>query len=625
MLLLKALRDMKANITQFISIFLMAVLGVFAYSGINAEWYGMKNIVDKYYEETRMPYLWVLSTNFSIDDAAAVKKLKGISAVSRRCTFDAIADTENKASLRINIVEDNVLSKPKTVEGEAFDLTKDGLWLDASFARANKLKPGQELAFKFQDIEIRKKILGLILNPEYLYSVKDDSSTMPNPETFGFAFLPSAALPQGIEIPFNRLLIDKTSSGDEKAVTSELETIFKDRYNVILNRDTQLSAATFKNEIEQNKAMGGVFPIVFFLIAALTMLTTMTRMTTNQRTQIGILKAMGFSRRKILMHYMSYGLWIGLLGGLVGLFTGPLVIPPILFSLQKTMYYLPEWSAKISPSSVLVVVLAVFCCGVSSYFACRKALKEVPAAALRPVVPKAGRHSNFEKSRLWHRMGFSVQWNLRDVMRSKVRSVIAVIGVMGCTALLLFGLGLKDSVNFISNWMYKDLNVYESKVNLKEGAAAASVEALKNAYNGQLISEANIQIRNFDKQESGSLTVLDKGEEIKFQDAGRNSITLPDKDIGLSYKMAEILKLKAGDKVEWRIYGEKDWHKSEIRTIYRTPMSQGIVMSKEEYQKMGYEFKPTALLTPLKADGAERFEAVKEVQDKKELMNSFNK
>ena len=196
--------------------------------------------------------------------------------------------------------------------------------------------------------------------------------------------------------------------------------------------------------------MGGVFPIVFFLIAALAMLTTMTRMTNNQRTQIGTLKALGFSQRKILLHYLSYGVWIGLAGGMIGLFIGPLFIPPILFNMQKTIYTLPNWSVAISPSSLLAVAIAVLCCGASSYFACYGQLKEVPAATLRPKAPKVGRHTAFEKSKLWRKFGFSVQWNLRDTMRSRIRSIMAVVGVMGCSALLLFGLGLRDTVNGVS-------------------------------------------------------------------------------------------------------------------------------------------------------------------------------
>jgi putative ABC transport system permease protein len=321
---------------------------------------------------------------------------------------------------------------------------------------------------------------------------------------------------------------------------------------------------------------------------------------------------------------VSYGIWIGILGGVIGLISGPLIIPPILFTMQKTIYTLPNWTAALSPSSFIAVALSVLCCGASSYIACRKQLKEVPAATLRPMAPKVKGHSYFEKSKLWHKLGFSAQWNLRDVLRSKIRSSMAVIGVMGCTALLIFGLGLRDAVNGFSNWMYKDLNVYENKINLKEDINVEADDELSKMYNGQWIQEANIEMKAKGVKKSGSLTVLDKGEEILFEDKERNRLSLPDKGVALTYKMAELLKVNIGETVLWRAYGEKNWQEAQIAAIYRTPMGQGISMKKEVYENSKGIFKPTALLTRDKVDGAEKLAVVKSVQDKNKLMDSIN-
>lgn len=624
MLLQKMLRDMKLNITQFVSIFIMSILGVLIYSGINAEWYGMKSEVDKYYEETHLADIWVMGSNFSKEDIEKVKKLPGTTNAISRLTFDSSVNGEANQTLRIIVIEENSISAPKVIEGENLGSTKDGLWLDSSFAKENKLKIGDKISFEVMGKQVNKTILGLIIHPEYVHNVKDDSALMPNPKSFGFAFLFSSSLPFESETPYNQLLITKDKSVDQKAMVLDIEALFSDRYSIVLDRNTHPSVAQFNSEIEQNKAMGGVFPVVFFLIAALTMLTTMTRMTSNQRTQIGTLKALGFSRGKILRHYVSYGIWIGILGGVIGLIAGPLTIPPILFNMQKTIYTLPNWSAVISPSSFIAVALSVLCCGASSYIACRKQLKEVPAATLRPSAPKIKGHSKFEKSKLWHRLGFSAQWNLRDVLRSKIRSSMAVVGVMGCTALLLFGLGLKDAVNGFSSWMYKDLNVYENKINLKEDASKEAISEISKLYKGQWIQETNIELKFDGVKESGSLTVLDEGEEILFEDEKRNRISLPDKGVALTYKMAELLNVNIGGTIQWRAYGEKDWLESRVTAIYRTPMGQGISMKKEVYEESNRVFKPTALLTRDKVNGVEKMPVVKNVQDKNKLMDSIN-
>jgi len=624
MLLRKMLRDMKANKTQFVSIFLMAVLGVLIYSGMNAEWYGMKKEVDQYYEKTNLPDIWIMSDNFTDEDLDKVRNIFGISEAVRRLTFDVTLDMKSDPSLRVNIIENNSLSLPMAVDGEDFDISKDGLWLDESFAKAHGLQKGDKIKIEFNDLKIEKDILGLIIHPEYVHNVKDDSILIPNHESFGFAFLSDKALPEGVKLPYNQLLIMSNGDLADDALISELEEKFSDRYHVLINRDSHPSVSVFESEIVQNKAMGGVFPIVFFLIAALTMLTTMIRMTNNQRTQIGTLKALGFSQRKILLHYLSYGVWLGLAGGIIGLFIGPLLIPPILFTMQKTIYTLPDWSAAISPSSLLALVIAVLCCGISSYFACYQQLKEVPAATLRPKVPKVGRHTAFEKSKLWHRFGFSVQWNLRDTMRSRIRSIMAVVGVMGCSALLLFGLGLRDTVNGVSKWMYRDLNVYKSKVNLDEHIKKDDLANLQKTYTGQWIQESQVQIKYEDKIESGALTVLGEGNEINFEDKKREKIYLPDEGLGISFKIAEILEVDIGDTIEWRIYGDKDWQKSTIKVIYRTPLGQGIAISKAAYEKLGKAFSPTSLLSSDKSiNSKEKINGVSSIQEKSQLIESF--
>ncbi len=624
MLLRKMFRDIKTNVTQFISIFIMSVLGVLVFSGINAEWYGMESEADRYYEESRMPEFWIMGQDFSRETAAEVSKIPGVLTVSRRLTLDSVAVLEGRPTIRLNIVEDNQLSRPHIVEGAMFDTTQDGLWLDASFAEAHHLKIGGFITLEAFGLKINKKILGFILHPEYVYNVKDESELLPNPNVFGFAFMTQNALPAEIPLPNNQLLIKAAMDANLPVVHSSLETTLFGKYSLILTRDNHPSTAMFRSEIEQSKAMGGVFPVVFFLIAALSMLTTMTRLVSNQRTQIGTLKAMGFKRRKILFHYVSYGLWIGLAGGIIGLFTGPLIIPPILFTMQKSLYSLPDWYAIIVPTDWTAVAVAVLCCSASSYFACRKELSEVPAATLRPRAPKIGRHTRWEKSRSWHKLGFSVQWNIRDIFRSKVRSIMAVAGVTGSMALLLCALGLSDTVSGISNWMYGDLHTYQSKIILKEDISAEEKGVLKDRYSGQWVQESGIEINKNGIKKTGSLTVLGEGTQIRFKDSDHQPIELPGSGIALSYKMAGLLHAEIGDKIEWRLYGQNTWQQSEILKIFRTPMGQGIAMSEEAYEKTGDTMKPSALLSAHLVKDAEKLPGVKGVQEKADLIKSFS-
>lgn len=624
MLLRKMLRDMRLNKVQFISIFLMSLLGVFVYAGINGEWYGMQTEIDKYYNETKFADFWLVGGNFSSSDLASAQKIPGVSAVQRRLTIDGTADLAASPVLRINIVDENKISTPYLIKGEGFDTSKDGLWLDASFAKAHGLKIDDKITVYVSGLKIEKTILGMVINPEYVYEAKDDSVFTPDAKSFGFAFIPRQAISAAAVLPYNELMVKLNNTSNAAVVKAKLETALSGRYSLILTRDTQPSAAMFKNEIAQNKAMGGIFPVVFFLIAALTMLTTMTRITSGQRTQIGTLKALGFSKRKIIFHYVSYGLWLGLAGGLIGLITGPLVIPPILFAMQKTIYTLPEWQSAISVSDVLALAVSILCCGLSSYFACRKELGEVPAATLRPRIPKIGKHTGIEKSRIWHSFGFSTQWNLRDLMRNRIRSAMAVIGVIGCITLLLWGLGLRDSMNYVTNWMYKDLYTYAAKINLNSNVSGSELAALQSKYHGQLIQETNIELKTGAVEKSGDLAVVGPGSMYNFEDSAMKSISLPVSGIGMSYKMASLLNVRIGDTVRWRIYGEKTWKDATIHTIYRTPIGQGIAITQSAYETMGNKLLPTALLVAGNAQGASILPGVENVQNKEALMNSFN-
>jgi len=625
MLLKKMLRDMRQNLSQFIAIFLMSMLGVMVFAGISAEWNGMKHERDRYYEESRIPDFWLLGSNFTGEDLEKASGIPGVEAVSRRFIADTVMISGNKPVLRIHIVEDNEISRPFLTEGEPFDISRDGIWLDCYFADAHGIGVGDRIRAEIGGISIEKEVAGLIMHPEYIYDARDESQLLPQPENFGFAFMPRKALPVAFPLPYNQLMIRLDSTADARKARAELERLFKGKYSLLQTHDTHLSASLIEAEIRQNRALGNMFPVVFFLIAALAMLTTMVRMTGNQRVQIGTLKAMGYSRRKILFHYVSYGIWLGLAGGLLGLLAGPLIVPPILFEMQRFLYYLPSWYAVLTPESCVAVAVAVLCCGASSWFACRRELKDVPAACMRPRPPRAGRHTRLEKSALWHRLGFSAQWNIRDILRSKVRSAMAVAGVAGSMLLLLCALGILDTINGLGTWMYRDLHAYDCKINLKEDIRRDEIDALNQKYGGQLIQELAIEFRKDGKGKAGFLTVAGPGDLLRFQDKERNHMELPEDGAAVSWKIAEFLGLEAGDEFQWRRTGETGWRLSRVEAIYRSPVGQGMAMTADAYESAYEAMKPTAMLISGDGSGAEGMPGVKDVKNKEEMEAGLEK
>lgn len=612
---------MKQNKTQFISIFLMSILGVFIYAGIGSEWFGLQTTVNHYYKETNLANVWIYGSGFSKQDADKVLSVKGVTGVQRRLTIDSIARFDNNPVLTLHFIEDNKISKCLLDEGVEFSPDKDGIWLDSLFAKAKGLAAGDRISFTVQGMTMSKEILGTVLNPEYIYT-SGNNDIVPNHANFGFAYMSYKAFPKAIPIFYTDLLATTDGTSDLK-LEEEINTALDGHYSVFLTRENFGSYAMFHEEIQQHKAMAEVFPLAFLAIAMLTILTTMTRIVNSQRTQIGTLKAMGFKKKRIQFHYISYGLWISLAGAAIGIATGPLTLPYLFYGSLKTAYTLPEWKPAFSTGAVLMAVVSVLACTLATYLACRSVLKDTPAQMLRPKAPKMIRRSLLEKTRLWAKAGFYMQWNLRDISRSKVRSMMTIVGVLGCTALLICAFGLQDSLHDVVTWQYSELNQYETKCSLSEDATNQQITSIKNDTKGEAIMEGAIEIKANGRKKTGELLVTDNVTLIHWEDARRTEIKLPQDSVSISYKMADLLGVEEGDEISWHIFGDERWVKSTIGAIYRNPLSQGITLTKDRFRKLGYTFLPTAIITAQKINNDNDMEGVANVRSLADLTESY--
>ena len=381
----------------------------------------------------------------------------------------------------------------------------------------------------------------------------------------------------------------------------EFKEMVKDTLNrqniVVLDRKQNGGIEAIASEQSQHEEMGIMFSAVFLLIAVMGIVTTMTRMTSNQRIQIGTLKALGFSKRKITWHYMSYGIVISSLGSIVGAVLGYLYLPLLFLPSMSAYYILPNWVTQMSVKTYYAIVLAILVSTLVSFLACRKELKDMPAITLKPAAPKNIRHSMLEKSRMWLSLNFSTQWNVRDVLRNKARSLMGIAGVAGCTMLLLCAFGCSDCVKEIAVWQYGELVTGQYKVIFGQQVTNLEKRQYKQQYKGQLVQEGSCEFRTDSLVKKGGITILDEGNYLHFQNADGEEIILPQQGISMSVKMAQVLGLKQGDFIEWHIVGEKEWQRSRITALYRTPTGQGITLSREEYESLQYDFNPTSFYT----------------------------
>ena len=316
----------------------------------------------------------------------------------------------------------------------------------------------------------------------------------------------------------------------------------------------------FGQDAERMANLASVFPVIFFLVAALVCLTTMTRMVEEQRVQIGSLKAMGYSGFAISRKYIFYGLLPSLTGGLFGLAIGYILFPKMIFTAYQIMYQMPDIELRAYPEiSVFSVLAAVACTTLATLWACMATLRETPASLMRPRTPKAGKRVLLEYIRpLWKRMSFTHKVTARNLFRYQKRFWMTVIGIGGCTALIIAGFGLRSSLLFTMSRQYDDLFHYSAQVTLADNALPEERAAVEDFLAGDsrvvnyipcAASSATVVTPSYSTTAYVEVMASDEiGKVVDLFDyKSGDPITMGDEGVYIDQKLSELLKVSVGD------------------------------------------------------------------------------
>lgn len=334
----------------------------------------------------------------------------------------------------------------------------------------------------------------------------------------------------------------------------------------VWDRDNNVSYNSFAGNVTKVEALAGVFPLFFFLVAALVVSTTMTRMIEEERLQIGTMKALGYANGAIMRKYVLYAMTAAVLGALFGLAFGFTVFPSVIWYAYAMMYYVPafhpvwRWGyALFAGGSLILCTLAV------TIATCRSSLKESPADLMRPRAPKAGKRILLERIRpLWRRLSFTYKVTCRNLFRYKRRFWMTVIGVAGCTALLVTGFGISDSINGIMVKQYTDVSQYDLMTAVtdaadtrsgpvydylfaggSDGAVTSSLATMTEAATQELPDGSTAEVYLMVPQDAAALNdYIDMHERTS-----RQPTPLGETGVVLTEKLAELLDVKAGDPV----------------------------------------------------------------------------
>mgnify|MGYP004507213669 FL=1 len=651
MLKKKMFRDIKQNLSQFITIFLMVLIGVMVYVGIEAYMDGMTSAADNFYKNNNVQDLNVMG-NLSDKDLDKIKSLDNVKDAEKKLVVNAIDKDDKDKTYLLSFIDSNNISKFHIMDGEKFDVNKKGAWVDNFYAEKNNLKVGDTIKIKYDTFSLEEKILGLINVPDHIYDVKDESEFVPNRENFGFVYLSVNEIPESYikdlvmkemkitdekifdkyvinfnykeYIPYNYIMVDVNKKKNVTSVKEDIEDKVSNAKAIVKIEDT-LSYQRYQGEIDEGASYVGIFSGLFLFIAMLSVITTMTRVVKKQKLQIGTMKALGIKNSKIVMHYIGYGFFVSLAAAIVGIILGKYFIGTFFLNMEMDYFEVPNGVPVVKPLSYLVALLVVMVVSFITYLTCRKELFKKPAEALRNEVPNVKVSSlNLSTKGIFKKLNFSSKWNYRDILRNKFRTVTAVVGIVGCCMLIVCAFGMLNSMNHFIKLQFEDLYNFNYKLSLKENIKDDELKVLTDKYGNNTSETLTIETKIGKEREANTIFVTNAGNLVRFQNENGEFIEVnKNNGVYVTRKLAAQKNLKVGDTIKWHIYGVNKYYESKIVGLTKDPQVQNLTMTKEYLESLDIDYKPDSLYTNTDLKGVKDIKNVSLVQDINELKNGL--
>lgn len=584
---------------RFISILVIVLLGVGFFAGIRAVAPDMENTLDEYYKDTNMYDIYITS-NYGVSDAV-IEKLEENYNIEAGYNFDAITTKEEDYATKIISYEkDDKINTPKLIKGRMPE-KNDEVVVDNDFRE--EIKIGDKITLDSNLIKNKTvTVTGYVESPLYI-STERDSTTLLSGTIDYYLYMPV----ENIISPIKTTAYIKLDT-NESRFSNEYEDVVKEakkeiRQNLkeeklegqtwyVLDIDSNAGFYQYEQDTERIDNVAKVFPLVFFIVAVLICLTTMTRMVEEERSQIGTLKSLGYKDSAIMFKYILYASLATIIGGMIGVLIGYRLLPDLCFEMYKNMYRIGDIRLSYYASLTFQgMIIALLCTLGATIYTCRKTLKESPANLLRPVAPAAGKRVLLERIPIiWNHLSFSHKVTVRNVFRYKKRFLMTIIGIAGCTGLILAGFGLKDCIVKMVPHQYEDIFTYQASISLNEQATEDTIEQIKEnkkVTDTLRVQEESITIDN--KYTNQSVTLMipaeDYGGFIKLQDRRAKTKYNLDDGIIITEKLANLLEVEESDTLE---FTGTDSYKEKISHITENYLFHYIYLPKESYKEDTY-------------------------------------
>lgn len=366
---------------------------------------------------------------------------------------------------------------------------------------------------------------------------------------------------------------------------------------IVLDRDSHYSYRDYGACADRMDGIAKVFPVFFFLVAALVCMTTMTRMVDEQRNEMGTLKALGYSKLQIASKYLIYALIASILGSILGCSLGMYLFPTVIFNAWNTLYNIDQIKFLFQPGLILLASGSVT--GITllaTLYSIYSELIEMPSQLMRPKAAKAGKKILLERiSFIWKRLSFLRKVTARNIFRYKKRFFMTIIGIAGCSALLVAGFGINDSISDIVNQQYNVIYHYDATVAAKTNEITSQIQSLKGVKD--VYEEDHLAVTTKIENKDISTTVHIISNDKKFKDFctlfnGKKEFDLDDSSVLISQKMATKLNKKAGDTIKFKDANNKVI-KAKIKGVFRNYVGHHIYASETLYKSWNTNAKTT--------------------------------
>lgn len=641
-------RTITKSFSRYIAIMAIIALGVGFFSGLKCTKPSMVETGNIYMREHHMFDFKVMSTyGFTEEEIEDMADEEHVLWAEGSFTADFIhRDEEGEEAVLKAIALPDEVNTVRLADGrmpEAADECLADAYQYGSDIIGSMINISEENEEQTKECFTHKtyKVVGTAYTPIYLNNERGTTS-LGNGRIKGFVYM----LPEGMSFEYyNEMYVTCQNSYDiytdeydefiediEDDIKESVNRVVNKRYEdikavagaaisapqiYVSDRSDNVGYICFENDSSIVESIAKVFPVFFFLIAALVCSTTMTRMIDDERGQIGTFRALGYSNTAIISKYMIYSGSAAIIGCILGYLAGTFAFPTVIWKCYTVLYGFAPIIVKKSASLLSICVLVSLICSMgTTYFACKNELRCMPADLIRPKAPAAGKRILLERiGFIWRPMKFLHKVTVRNVFRFKKRMLMMIIGIAGCTALVMTGLGLGDSISNIAEFQYGDIDVHDVEITFSgyvEEADEENVARVMGDDLSQMVSlyKTSVEYLSENISKTVYLEAVDEGDISSY--VHFNIIKGEDRypklgEVMISEKLAEVAGIDIGDMMTFT-YGDNETVQFTVSAVYENYVWHYAYITPESYEAyFGEECRPNTIYMNL-ADSCDKYE-----------------